>query len=305
MLRGHGMEFHLGLAAQLLTRGELVQITNDPPRYERRLPDGTVEVFTLGDRPASQQGRRIFLTEVIDPQGHSVELTYDSSLRLVSLTDAMGQVTTLDYLDSGHPLAITTVTDPFGRFATMTYDALGRLTTVTDVVGMTSSFGYGDGDFIQALTTPYGTTTFRHEPPFSYRRIEATDPMGGTERIEYGVTYATLPATVPSSEVPTGFTTYNANMNKYVVLYWDRLAMAAGPTLTNATITHLVVAPTDWGGHAWARNLPYAIKRPLESRVWYEYDGMNAGHGAGSTPWPIKNGPRARGRRVPGDADDL
>ena len=97
-----------------------------------------------------------------------------------------------------------------------------------------------------------------------------------------------LTNTVPSSEVPSGFTTYNANMHKYVVMYWDKLAMAAGPTLSNATITHLMLGATDFGGHAWARNLPYAIKRPLESRVWYEYPGMNAGHGLGNTPWPIK-----------------
>jgi YD repeat-containing protein len=196
---------------------------------------------------------------------------------------------TFDYLDSAHPLAITKVTDPFGRFATMTYDAAGRLETITDVVGMTSRFAYGDGDFIQAMMTPYGTTTFRHQESFSsVRRIEATDPVGGTERMEYHVTHPSLAATVASSDVPTGFSTFNANMNKYVVVHWDRLAMAAGPTLSNATITHVVVAPTDYGSHSWSRNLPYAIKKPLESRVWYEYPSMTSGHGLGTTPWPIK-----------------
>src|SRR3990170_4657413 len=105
---------------------------------------------------------------------------------------------------------------------------------------MTSSFTYAGGDFIQAMTTPYGTTTFRHQEPFSpARRIEATDPAGGTERVEYHVTHAGLSSTVSSSEVPTGFSAHNAVMNKYVVVYWDKLAMAAGPTLSNATITNL------------------------------------------------------------------
>ena len=291
MLRGPGMEFHLGMSSQLLTQATLVAVsTTDTPRYERRLPDGTVEVFTLGDRPASQPNRRIFLTEVIDPQGHSVDLTYDSSFRLVSVTDAIGQVTTFQYLDSAHPLRITKVTDPFGRYATMTYDALGRLATVTDAVGMTSGFTYNDGDFIAAMTTPYGSTTFRHEAQFADRRIEATDPAGGTERLEYHVTHPTLPATVDSGEVPTGFSTFNTVMNKYVVLYWDRLAYAAGPTLSNATITNLVVAPTQHDGHAWARNLAQSVKRPLESRIWYEYANMGSGHGAGTNPWPITIG---------------
>jgi YD repeat-containing protein len=288
-LRGHGMESYLGLPFQLMSGATLVQVSNDPPRYERRLRDGTVEVFTLGDRPASQPGRRIFLTEVIDPQGHSVELTYDSSFRLVSLTDAIGQVTTFDYLDSGHPLAITKVTDPFGRVATLTYDALGRLVTVTDAAGMTSSFAYGDGDFIAAMTTPYGTTTFRHEAAFQERQIEATDPAGGTERLEYRVSHPGLPASVDASEVPTGFSAHNVIMNKYVVVYWDKLAMAAGPTLGNATLTNLLVGMTSWDGHAWARNLPQSIKRPLESRIWYAYTNMSAaGHGAGIDNLPIK-----------------
>ena len=51
MLRGQGMEYHAGMSFQVMTGATLVQVTNDPPRYERRLRDGTVEVFTLGDRP--------------------------------------------------------------------------------------------------------------------------------------------------------------------------------------------------------------------------------------------------------------
>ena len=115
---------------------------------------------------------------------------------------------------------------------------------------MTSSFTYGDSDFIAAMTTPYGTTTFRHEAKFADRRIEATDPAGGTERIEYTVQHPGLPATIPSSDVPTGFSSFNTIMDKYVVLYWDKLAYAAGPTLSNATITNLVVAPTPIRGRA-------------------------------------------------------
>ena len=37
----------------------------------------------------------MFLTRIVDAQGNALTLTYDSSLRLVAVTDAMGQVTTL------------------------------------------------------------------------------------------------------------------------------------------------------------------------------------------------------------------
>jgi len=245
-LRGLGQESHLGMAYQVLSRAVLVQVSETPIRYERRLPDGTVEVFTVADRPAGQPNRRIFLTEVIDPQGHAVTLTYYSSVRLVAIADALGQVTTLAYLDSADPLRITRVTDPFGRVATLTYDGSGRLTTVTDVAGLASSFTYDAGDFIAAMTTPYGTTTFRHEPLFGTRRVEATDPAGGTERLEYHWSHSGLATT--SSEVPTGFSAFNVDMHKYNVLYWDKLAMAAGPTVGNAVITSLLLAATDYGG---------------------------------------------------------
>ena len=118
---------------------------------------------------------------MIDPQGHSVELTYDSSFRLVSITDAIGQVTTLDYLDSANPLRITKVTDPFGRFATMTYDALGRMVTVTDTVNMSASFTYAAGDFIQAMTTP----VWHHHVPSGAAVFRAAD-RGHRSRRRHG-----------------------------------------------------------------------------------------------------------------------
>ena len=124
----------------------------------------------------------------------------------MALTDALGQVTTLEYLDGVDPLRVTRVTDPFARTALLTYDALGRLETVTDVAGMTSRFTYGVSDFITAMTTPYGTTTFRHEETQqSIRRIEAMDPVGCVERLEFHFLNTALPETLPSEDVPAGF----------------------------------------------------------------------------------------------------
>jgi YD repeat-containing protein len=78
----------------IVTGAQIVQVSHDPPHYERRLVDGTVEVYELADRAASLPARRIFLTELIDPQGHTITYSYDSSFRLTAVTDALGQVTT-------------------------------------------------------------------------------------------------------------------------------------------------------------------------------------------------------------------
>jgi YD repeat-containing protein len=73
-------------------------------------------------------------------------------------------------------------------------------------------------------------------------------------------------------------------------VYWDKQAMAAGPTLSNATITNWMLAVDIPGGHGWARNVPHSIKRPLESRIWYRYPDQLAPathhhtHGVGRSP---------------------
>jgi YD repeat-containing protein len=48
----------------------------------------------------------------VDPQGNAVTLTYDASLRLVAVADAIGQVTTLAYTHPTDIYKITKVTDP-------------------------------------------------------------------------------------------------------------------------------------------------------------------------------------------------
>jgi YD repeat-containing protein len=181
ILRGHGQEGYAAVpSTHVLSRATLSKLSDDPPHYRRTLADGTVEVFTQPDRAATEYGRLILMTQVIDPQGHTLTYTYDSSLRVVAITDAIGQVSTLEYTNA-NPLLLTKMIDPFGRFATIGYDGIGRITSITDAANMTSTFTYGTGDFITAMTTPYGTTSFRHEGTAAWfdPAIEAIDPVGG------------------------------------------------------------------------------------------------------------------------------
>jgi RHS repeat-associated protein len=285
VLRGEGIERYTGYVGgtHWRSRATLVQVAHNPPRYERRLPDGTVEVFTFPDRAASLPNRKIFLTEVIDPQGHTQTFTYDASFRVVAVTDAVGQVTTLAYDDPVDPLLVTKVTDPFGRTAVMSYDGTGRLTAITDAIGMTSRFAYDESDFLTSMTTPYGITTFRRGPDslgaLSFRRVEATDPEGGTERLEYRLgNMPGLPAAVPAGEVPAGFEAWNQDMDKWNSFYWSKQAMAEAPgDLSRAVITRWLLYPEMYAATAafvWTWNIPHSVKRPLETRVWYRYPGQ-------------------------------
>jgi YD repeat-containing protein len=186
----------------------------------RTLPDGSSETFSFnpaGNNLCSLTGVpcQLFMTEVDDQQGNKVTISYDSTTRIVTLTDAIGQVTTFCYDDSWQTkpslckqpqagaappsnLQITQVTDPFGRSAFFGYDpSTGQLTSITDVLGITSSFVYqtnSDGsksDFIKSLTTPYGTTQFQYGDANTDQTLGSTpyvlitDPLGRISRVGF------------------------------------------------------------------------------------------------------------------------
>jgi RHS repeat-associated protein len=293
--RGGGSEDYSGLvgdsyAPDLLTRAVVVRTSSSPITYERRLPDGSVEVFAQPDGALSP--RRVFLTAVRDPRGNSLTISYDSQLRIAAVTDALNQVTTFSYELLSDPLKITKVTDPFGRSASLEYNASGALVRITDVVGIVSEMEYGSTDFIRALTTPYGTTSFSYASPYAEgtiyyadRWLEATDPQGGKERIEFRWTTSALPATDPANTVPTGFL-YNDNLNKWNSYHWDKRAMALHPgDFTKARTWHW-----QWSAPMTMTAILHSEKQPLESRVWYGQAGESFANGAGRDGRPAKVG---------------
>jgi RHS repeat-associated protein len=225
-----------------------------PPVYERWLPDGSKEVFGQPDKTAAGK-RRLFLTQIVDPAGNAIKLTYDSSFRVVSVTDALGQVTRLSYDLAADPLKVTKVTDPFGRFCALTYNPQGQLTGITDVAGITSQFTYVNGDFISSMTTPYGVTTFRSgvapgQDPIGgvNRSLDAFDPLGGQERLEFRF------------YDPTTANVYGSS------LYWDKRAMATSPGDPAAAKV------VNWAlDSRLSVGIKHYEKSPLESQIRYSY----------------------------------
>jgi RHS repeat-associated protein len=290
-LRGGGAEHYTGGAGTGVytphwrSRAVLAKVSTSPVRYERRLPDGGVEVFAQPDGVISF-GRHVYLTDIIDPQGLTLHLTYDASFRIVALTDATGLVTTLAYDLASDPLKLTKMTDPYGRFATLTYNAVGELASLTDAISLTSSFVYDANDFIASMTTPYGTTLFAREPdPLttnSFRFIQATDQLGATERVEFRWSTTAIPATAPANQVPAGFDAYNQGLDHYNSLYWDKRAMTLYPgDVSKATITHWLLYLYEqftpfYYEHGFSTSVPHSVKMPLENRVWYAYPGQGS-----------------------------
>jgi RHS repeat-associated protein len=247
--------------------------------YERRLPDGSKQVFGLTDGAASFP-RRIFMTQLIDSAGNAMTIGYDSSFRIITVSDALGQMSTISYEIAEDSLKITRVTDPFGRFATFQYSS-GHLATITDQIGIQSHFGYLSGsDSINSLTTPYGTATFTSGQNGTNRWIEMTDPLGGKERVEYR---DQAPGISPGDPVvPDVVGIANTGLDSANTFYWDRKAMLVAPGVyASAKITHwLSNADGSTSGIAASEKLP------LENRIWYTYAGQPDSAHAGTTANP-------------------
>lgn len=265
-----------------------------PTDYRHTLPDGTVEYFALNNG-ASTGTRLWFLTSVVDPQGNTTTINYDTSFRITSVVDAMGRSTTFTYGLSGHPLLITEITDPFGRSVTFTYDTSARLSTITDPLGITSTFTYSTTEttFVKQLDTPYGTSTFNDTPnphdatANNTRSLTLTDPLGNVD-FYYFYQGSPTPSTDPSSLIPVGMlgtdngylewrNTYHWNPHAWAVCETDPTTACSitsgvpqGENFDYAALSHWTHVP----GTALADRGIGSVKQPLENRVFFNYPGQ-------------------------------
>ena len=112
------------------------------------------------NRPAGTSSLQSYVTRMEDRWGYALIFGYDSQVHLTTITDAVGKVTTLTYLNN----RITRVTDPFGRMANFTYQG-SNLLGVTDMVGQGFSYNYDADKYITQLNTAQGNWQFKHEKP--------------------------------------------------------------------------------------------------------------------------------------------
>lgn len=259
---------------EVMSQSTLVRLTSSS--YELQYPDGSRREYGQSDGSTGST-RRIFLTQIIDPSGNTVQFKYDSQLRITNVVNAISQATTLNYTNAAYPFAITSVVDPVGRTAQLLYDTNGLLIQITDALGLSSQYSYGANQFVTNLTTPYGTTTFTAGTTNGGTYLTATDPLGGSELLVSSQNFP-VPTSLPASEVPHGLSTFNLFMQARDSFYWDKKAYAEGAwDWTKAHIYHwLHQSPA--GGVA-ARILE-SEKDPLESRVWYNYPGEYTNLGA-------------------------
>jgi RHS repeat-associated protein len=266
-------------AAEQMTQAILVRIQNGC--YELRYNDGSIDTYSM---PVSTlYGRKVFLTKIMDAAGNAVSISYDDNSRVATIKDALGQVSKISYSSSGDIYKITKITDPFGRSAVLKYDGNGRLKSITDVIGITSSFDYDSSDslFVDKLTTPYGTTTFRYgETPDGSntdmsRFLEATDPLGQKERLELYLGNHTVNTTEALVPVVANESFFNNNLQFQNSYFWDKEAMKQDSG--NFSKAHIYHWLADLNFYNTSRLL-HSEKAPLENRIWYLYDDQTSGN---------------------------
>lgn len=273
------------------------------PGFRLVYPDGYESVFL---QPNATTATRYYLSEVRDPQGNALVLDYDNEMRLTSITNALGQATTLSYApETGDGVPSDTLKirkiSALGREAKLYYDSEGRLKKIVDPIGVYSEFNYTGGDFVESLTTPYGTTTFawgdlpgvggvNAEPG---RFIEAVDPYGDKERAEANDLANYPPGGSDPNPAPTSINVDGEAVSfqpKTDLLYyrntyyWDKKMWKMGPgDYSKAQITNWLVL----SGNT-ITGVPGSTKNPLEGRVWYNYPGQSSSHAVGDMNTPSK-----------------
>ena len=294
-LRGGGIEPYTFSSASATTaypgpysQSTLTRTLNSsgsPTGFTVTHPDGSFEEYNQPEGTT-----QFFMTAVGDPAGNTVILTYDSQMRIVGISDAIGQVTTLTYGLAGSPLVVTQITDPFGRSATFTYNSSGQLASMTDILGITSSYTYGQGasapDFINTLTTPYGTTTFTFGDSTTNSSLgdtvflKTTDPLNRTSYVEFdqGVDAgdSTNGVMKNSSLIPQGMLTCNQYLyyrNTFVFDANQYAQASQGGSLNYALAKVIHWAHTS--DYDDASRVKESEKEPLENRVWYNYGGQS------------------------------
>lgn len=259
--------------------------TGTATSYTLSYPDGSSQTYA---KTATGTPHRLFLSAITDAQGKSLTLAYDGSNRLTKITDATGRETTFSYTHS-NPLLITKVTDPFGRFATLAYGTgaeAGKLTGITDVLGITSTVAYattGDTSFVSTLTTPYGTSSFSGGSDYAtnYRWLELTDPLGGTERLEFKQNAPGV-ADAPAN-VPDGITAATGSYSKFNTFHWNSHVKA-----TFGTTDYSKAQRWHWLTNEQGQTSPILgmVKPALDNPTYLNYPGQTQPYAEGTLGVP-------------------
>jgi YD repeat-containing protein len=102
------------------------------------------------------------LVSIIDRNGNTTQLTYDSQNRLITVTDPGGRHLYFAHGNSSFPFLTTAVTSDIGLSLSYSYDVQGRLVTATKPDQTILSFQYDNSSLIAAVLDSSGKILESH-----------------------------------------------------------------------------------------------------------------------------------------------
>jgi YD repeat-containing protein len=121
------------------------------------------------------------LVSIIDRNGNTTQLSYDSLGRLATVTDPVSRHLYFSY-GSGSSYLVTSVTSDVGLTLSYSYDSQGRLSQVTRPDLSTWTFQYDSNSFITAVTDSNGKILESHTYDSSGRGLTGSR-AGGVEAV--------------------------------------------------------------------------------------------------------------------------
>jgi YD repeat-containing protein len=116
------------------------------------------------------------LVSIIDRNGNTTQLSYDSLGRLVTVSDPASRHLYFGYGPSTY--LVTSVTSDFGESVSYSYDSQGRLSQVTEPDASTLSFQYDSNSFISAVSDSNGRILESHTYDSSGRGLTGSRANG-------------------------------------------------------------------------------------------------------------------------------
>jgi YD repeat-containing protein len=131
------------------------------------------------------------LQSIIDRNGNTTQLSYDSANRLTTVTDPVGRHLYFAYANNSSYL-ITSVTSDVGISLSYAYDSYGRLVQVTEPDLTTLSYQYDANSMISAVIDSYGKLLESHTYDYCGRGLTGAR-ANGVEAVTLTYPYPACP----------------------------------------------------------------------------------------------------------------
>jgi RHS repeat-associated protein len=143
--------------------------------------------YTLANQVAYQFDSSGVLQNISDRNGYHTILSYSNG-RLDHVTDPEGRSLQFSYDANG---LLQSVTDPHRRSVSFTHDATGNLTSATDVAGHSTGYSYDTNHLLTVVQDARGNRTTNSYDDH-YRVIAQTDRTGATTHFAYATDQTTI-----------------------------------------------------------------------------------------------------------------